>query len=243
MSEHEIDYSLHYRKWHNTSIEHYNSYVPYYAKMLSPHLGEDKDIPILDIGCGMGLALYALKQSGYKKLKGVDISKQQVSAAVEKGLDVELLRDTGKWLSENANTFERILALDVIEHIPVNEQIQVAKGISSSLKAGGKFICTVPNANSVLASRWRYIDWTHTSSFTEHSLEFLLLNSGFTEVKIYETEFFNKPKYPFVIRKSVIQWLFFKIMRWFRRQSVIAELGPEGKTIPLSLNLLAVATK
>jgi predicted TPR repeat methyltransferase len=243
MTEHEIDYSLHYRKWHNTSIEHYNSYVPFYAKMLTPHIGEGKDLPILDIGCGMGLALYALKQKGYKNLKGVDISKQQVNAAVEKGLDVELLEDTNTWLRGKANTFERVLALDVIEHIPVNQQIEVAKGIAHSLKTGGKFICTVPNANSVLASRWRYIDWTHSSSFTEHSLEFLLLNSGFSEVKIYETEFFNRPNYPFVIRKSVLQWLFFKIMRWFRRQAVVAELGPEGKTIPLSLNLLAVAKK
>jgi SAM-dependent methyltransferase len=243
MTEDPINYALHYNKWHNASDEHFNSYVPYYSRMLSKHLGADKSLNILDVGCGMGLALYALQKTGYSHVMGIDISKEQIAVAKNKGLNAELTTDTISWLGNKAEQYDYIIALDVIEHIPVHEQLAFTKAIQAALKKGGKFICTVPNANSVLAGRWRYIDWTHTSSFTEHSLEFLLINSNFKHVTVMPVEFFTRPKYPFVIRKSVLEWLRLSLFRWFRRMTVVAELGAEGKKIPLSLNLLAVATK
>jgi hypothetical protein len=71
----------------------------------------------------------------------------------------------------------------------------------------------------------------------------LILNSGFSSVSISEIEFVQKPKYLLLIRKSVLHWLLFRTMRLIRRLWAIAELGSEGKGIPLSLNIKEVAKK
>ena len=238
-----IDYSIQYRKWHDDTIEHYDSYVLYYKRMFKELLPEDKNANILDVGCGFGLAMYALNKFGYKNIQGIDISPEQVQACNSKNLKVELVEDSIKWLEQNENTYDTIISLDVLEHIPVEHHLKFLKAINKALKNNGEFICTVPNANSTFASRWRYNDWTHFTSFCEHSLEFVILNSNFKNVEVSEIEFMKRPKYPFIPRKSVIHWMFFKAMRCFRRLEAIAELGAEGKTIPLSLNILAVAQK
>jgi len=239
----QLDYSLHYSKWHNDSDEHFNNYINYYKKNLLPFLPEDKEIAILDVGCGYGLALYALRKLGYKNLKGIDISPQQVKVGQSKGLNIEWVEDTNHWLIKNQNKFDVILTLDVLEHIDFSYQISFLKAIHQSLKAYGSLLCTVPNASASFAARWRYIDWTHRIGFTEHSLEFVLLNSGFKNVSVHEIEFNQKPKYPFLIRKKVLIWWLFKFFRTLRRLEAMTELGKEGKKIPLSLNIMAVAKK
>jgi SAM-dependent methyltransferase len=239
----EIDYSIQYRNWHNDTIEHYESHVNYYKRNFGYLLPNDKNINILDVGCGYGLALYAFKKMGYQNLKGIDISPQLAKVAQSKGLNVELVEDSIKWLEEHKETFDVIFCLDVLEHIEIDSQIKFLKAINGALKINGLFICTVPNANSTFASRWLYNDWTHKISFSEHSLEFLILNSGFSSVSISEIEFMQRPKYPWLIRKSVLHWLLFKTFRFIRRLEAIAELGSEGRSIPLSLNLKAVAKK
>ncbi len=238
-----IDYSIQYKKWHNDSIEHYENSSSYYERNFSHLLPKDKEANILDVGCGFGLAIYAMKKMGYVNVMGIDISPQQVDACHKKNLNVELVNDSVKWLEEHQNEFDTIISLDVLEHIPVEHHLRFLKAINKALKMDGKFVCTVPNANSTFASRWRYVDWTHFTSFCEHSLEFVILNSGFKSVVVSEIEFMKRPKFPFVLRKSIIHWILFKTMRYFRRLEAIAELGAEGKTIPLSLNILAVAQK
>lgn len=238
-----MDYSKYYRKWHSESIEHYEAMSKYYERILRPSLPEDKEIKILDIGCAFGITMYSLKKMGYRNVKGIDINPELIAVAKSKFLDVELVDDTVAWLKNFHEEYHVVLCFDVLEHIPKEEQISFLQSIYNAMKPNGVFVCTVPNANSTFASRWRYIDYTHTISFTEHSLEFLLSHAGFSEIEIREVEFRVKPRYPFIIRKSVILWLALRFFRLIRRLEAIAELGSEGKNIPLSLNLLGIAHK
>jgi len=114
------------------------------------------------------------------------------------------------------------------------------------LSAGGEFICTVPNANSAVSMRWQHNDWTHHSSFTEISLDFLLYNAGrFSDIRTYPAEFLQRPqKYWLPFLSGARHWWAFHFFRMWRRLEMMAELGPEqGRNIPLSLNLLSVAKK
>ena len=112
------------------------------------------------------------------------------------------------------------------------------------LKKGGRLIATVPNASSPLAGRWRYICWTHHTSFTEHSLDFLLYHAGFDNIHVFGAGSFRRPRLPFLIRPAVFRWLLLMFVRSFRRMEILAELGwKEGRSVPLSLNLLGVADK
>ena len=113
-----------------------------------------------------------------------------------------------------------------------------------ALADGGRLICTVPNANSSLAPRWRYIDWTHTSSFTEHSLDLLLYSAGLREIRILPGEVARTVPYPWIPRKASLTYFAWRFFRGMRRLELMAELGAaQARHIPLSLNLLAVASR
>ena len=225
----------------------------FYAQLLSPHLPADKNIRILEIGCGMGFALAAMRQWGYSSLEGVDTHPDAVESCKAKNLDVFLVQDTVTFLSQRTRTYDLILALDLIEHLPCIDQLDFARAIQEALAPGGKLICTVPNANSALASRWRYIDWTHHISFTEHSLDFLLHNAGFSDIRILSSDaggrfpyrhFFSRRFLEKNFWQDFLHHLIFKSVRFFRRLEMIAELGwNEGRPVPLSLNLLGIAVK
>lgn len=240
-----FDYSIHYRKWHDGSKDNFEKHVSYYSYIFTKAelTNLTKEINILDVGCGFGLAIYAFNKIGYKKAKGIDISPEQLKVAQDNGLDVSLVEDSIKWLLKHEGQFDVITCFDVIEHIPVEQQLQFSRAINIALKNGGKFVCTVPNANSTFATRWRYIDWTHYSSFSEHSIEFLLLNSYFSSVNVVNLDIPIKLEFPYFFSKAFIRFILFKFIRGFRRLEALAELGMEGKNIPLSLNLLVVAEK
>ena len=217
----------------------------FYRRVLGPHLAAEKAAPVLDVGCGGGYALAALREMGFTRLAGVESDAGQVASCGKKGLSVELAADTLAFLNERVGNFQLILCLDVIEHIPHNAQLPFAAALAAALAPGGTLVCTVPNANSTLAGRWRYNDWTHHCSFTEHSLDLLLHSAGFTDIRVSEVEFLTRPAnwwLPFA--SGARHWWAFRFFRCWRRLEVMAELGPQhGRTVPLSLNLLGVARK
>ena len=240
-----IDYGYHYKKWHSETPEHLRGMILFYRNMLSGILPADKSISILDVGCGMGFALATLKEMGYSNIEGIDVDKGQVNACLSKGIKCTQVDDSIAYLIARKDKYDLIISLDVFEHVPFDAQLPFVVAVQAAIKPGGKVICTVPNASSTLASRWRYIDWTHHTSFTEHSLDFLLYNAGFRDPKVYETEFFRTPSIKSMLRiKPLIHWCLFLLVRGVRRMQMIAELGLEqGKQIPLSLNILATAIK
>ena len=234
-----IDYTQHYLKWHDESDNHRAAMIAHYQQLLTPRLLKSRDLKVLDIGCGMGFALLALREMGFIDLQGVEQDEGQAASCRSKHLDVTLTDNTIAFLEQRTGNYDLIISLDVLEHLPVGIQIEFVRSISRALRPEGQFICTVPNANSSLASRWRYIDWTHTTSFTEHSLDFLLTNGGLTDIKICGHEFNRRPKHVWLPVGGARHWWAFRFFRLFRRLEMMAELGPtQGRTIPLSLNLI-----
>jgi SAM-dependent methyltransferase len=239
-----IDYGRIYRKWHSDTPEHVATMRAYYQRILGPHLPADRRAPILDVGCGMGFASIAVKALGFSAVLGVDSDSSQVASCKAKGLDVVQTEDTLAWLRERPGAFGAILALDLIEHIPVDAQLEFVRAVAGALTATGRLICTVPNANSILASRYRYICWTHRCSFTEHSLDFLLYNGGFGTIDVREVDVIQRPPRWWWPGSGGRHWWAFRFFRLWRRLQMMAELGPsQGRSVPLSLNLLCVADK
>ena len=130
----------------------------------------------------------------------------------------------------------------MLEHVPVAAQIELLRTIRGALRPGGRLILTVPNANSPLASRWRYIDFTHHVSFTEHSLSFVLRNASFGAIKMDNSKglgAFPRRWWERNQRDAVRKWL----VRWAWLQVFKAELHPTENfaDICFELNLKAVA--
>ncbi len=246
----DLDYGVHYRVWHDESESHAAAMAAWHAECIKDYVPPDRAARCLDVGCGMGFALQGLQSLGFQDISGIDIDRSQIEAAIRRGLPAEQVVDSAAYLQHRPSNYDLVLMFDVLEHIPVSEQIPMLRAIHTALRPGGRIILQVPNANSPLAARWRYIDFTHTSSFTEHSLAFVLANAGFGRIS---TPIQPDPAFPRIPRRfwrrslrlnfanNFRRWL----MRSLWRQMCIAELGTGrgADSVSLSLNIVAIAFK
>ncbi len=239
-----LDYSYYYSKWHSNSPDAIEREVNFCIDLLKPYIKRGKHQSLLDVGCGTGLAMLAAQKLGVEHVCGIDVDPAQSETGQSRGLDIICVEDTIDFLAKQSAQFDIVLCMDVIEHVDTRSQLSFTQAIYRTVKLGGNFLCTVPNANSALAMRWRYNDFTHCSSFTEHSLDFLLHHSGFIDINITSMEFLSRPKFWYLPVAGSRHWWAFCFFRWFWRLQVMAELGPRaGRITPLSLNLLGYASK
>lgn len=234
-------YKRHYEKWHRDDLEHRRSMSNHYKALFNDIISGIKRGACLDMGCGMGFMLDYLMEVGFNPIVGYDRDEEQVAACLRHGLDVLLSENVDEVLAKFPGPYALITALDFLEHLKPEDALTTVRSACAALDSDGVFLCVVPNANAAHGGRWRYIDYTHRTSFTEHSLDYLLYNAGFTDITIVPGEL--KRRFEISSPQSLYYWLAYVFFRGFRRLEMIAELGDEGKDIPLSLNILAIAKK
>lgn len=243
----QIDYSFYYSNWHDESSEHAEAMANSFVYQIQPYLDETQKTKALDIGCGMGFAMLGFQKLGFVDVLGIDRDTSQVQACHKRGLKVEQTADIIGFLSKQQDKFNVITLFDVLEHLPIDQQLPVLHAIQKSLSDDGVFLIRTPNANSPLASRWRYNDFTHYSSFTEHSLDFVLKNAGFNRIEI-PVKHCVRPSFRFwkkSVRESFIHSLRRWLVHWGWSQVMKSELGKEIdlRRISFDLNLFAVVRK
>jgi SAM-dependent methyltransferase len=164
-------------------------FIRYFRKNYKRFLPENLQSKVLDFGCGMGHFLYFLKKFGYINRYAVDISQESVDYCLKKNLvdkNKVFCGDGLKYLSETKHKFDLVVMNDVIEHIPKDEIVSTLKQVRMKLKKEGKVIIKVVNsANPITGASSRYLDFTHTTGFTEESLAQVLRMSGFDRVEIF----------------------------------------------------------
>ncbi len=237
----QYNYEKYYYSIMNKNIDdNYESIIEYYYNLIKGILPEDKNAKILDVGCGKGYLLMTLKHFGYQNIQGIDIDKGQIEGCKALSLPGIYVPDTITFLADHDEEYDLVFLCDVLEHIRKDDTITFAQSIQKTIKKDGLLFCKVPNANNIIASRYRYNDWTHHTSFTEVSLAFVLYNAGFKEVNVIDE--------PYCVSKSnIIKSTTFlackKLYRLLLRIVYNMELGAEGRRIPLNLNIIAIAKK
>lgn len=230
------DYSRHYSQLHPDTPEHRAQMMERMQRWLSPHLPTDTSTSVLDVGCGHGYALAAIRALGFTNLAGIDGDAGQASFARAHGEPVEHVADTVAWLRARPGQYGLVLLMDVIEHVARDQQRDFVQAISDCLRPGGRLIITTPNGAASHAGYWRYVDYTHRMSFTAASLQFLLLHGGFTSVRAHEIELLPA--------SWTLRGLALRFFRWWRRIEYMAEFGRKGGGgIAVTPNILATADK
>jgi len=108
-------------------------------------LGLVKEKNVLDIGCGDGLLLIALREKGVKGV-GVDVSDVAIKKCREKGLEAVLMDVNDSHIPFPDKFFDLVILSDVLEHLyDPSSLLQEAKRLS------GKILISVPNFNSLPA--------------------------------------------------------------------------------------------
>ena len=211
---------------------------PYLRRLIRKFLPQDRNIRILELGCGYGALLYWLTQAGYRCLEGIDRSPEQVEGAHQLGLDFVRQDDLMAHLAKRASaSCDVVIAFDVLEHFAKEEALLFSDRVFRALAPGGIFIIHLPNGEGIFSGAVVYGDFTHEVTLTRKSLGQMLRCSGFSQVNTYE----DTPVVHGMV--SAGRYLMWKAFRTLLRVGYAAETGDIDPGLILTRNLLAVARK
>jgi SAM-dependent methyltransferase len=156
-------------------------------QILKKYLSKEHDI--VDIGCGAGSLLYALKDT-VKSCSGIEINKRYVDfISNDLGFDgycgfIEEI--------EIDKNFDVAISIGAIDHMPY--PMDALRKINGILKDGGTVIVEVPNINNALnkylphPNRERFNEFFlhsgHFSNFYKETIEYAMREAGFEIVDI-----------------------------------------------------------
>lgn len=212
--------------------------LPYLRHLVRQHFPREKTVSILDLGCGHGAMLYALREAGYHNLCGVDSSPEQVAAANRLGIEGVITGDAISTLNRFPDaSYDVVVTFDLIEHFTKSEMVPFVDDVYRVLAPGGRWIIHAPNGESPFGGRIRYGDFTHEVAFTRLSVTQFLMASGFPEVACFE----DRPV-PHGVKSAVraLLWTGIRSMLLFY---IAIETGSMDRRAIFSQNLLAVARK
>jgi len=197
----------------------YESYYSFFKTYILPHLPTDKKIRILDVGCGAGHLLYALRKEGYANCFGIDLSKKQIERAKEKGVCVKLI-DAFKYLPSHEKEFDVITLFDVAEHLNKDNLFSLLKMINSVLQSEGILIIHTINGLSPFSRPYFFGDPTHQQLYSPKIIGEYAILAGFKEYHQFLSvpDHFPKPE-SITLFKSLIRFLL-KIGQWFLWQLI-----------------------
>ncbi|HEY0406093.1 MAG TPA: class I SAM-dependent methyltransferase [Pyrinomonadaceae bacterium] len=147
--------------------------------------GMDKQsAEVLEVACNKGYLLKALATHGFRNLRGVDLSPEDVSKARAIAPEAEIAyADAALYLREQRGRFDIIILKAMLEHVPKNETLPLLEKLRAALKPNGLVIIDVPNMDWLFAAHERYMDFTHETGFTRDSLAQVMRNV-FDDVRI-----------------------------------------------------------
>jgi SAM-dependent methyltransferase len=135
--------------------------------------------PVIDVGCGRGEFLIACREAGIVA-RGFDTNERSVADLVERGIDAAVAGVPGCFASINAGSIGAVVAMHVVEHLPVDALFALFAESARVLRTGGLLIIETPNAESLAVSAsefWR--DPTHLAPRHPAALTLLGREHGF----------------------------------------------------------------
>jgi len=139
---------------------------------------------VVDLGCGRGELLAALKDAGITA-SGVDVNAEMVAVARERGLDAGQGDALGYLNSVADESLGGVIATQVVEHLEPPYLIRLLDVAARKLRRGAPIVLETINAACWLAFFSSYVrDITHIRPIHPETLQYLLRASGFERVTI-----------------------------------------------------------
>jgi len=140
--------------------------------------------PVLDVGCGRAELLELMKERGVPAL-GVDTDPSMVAEARARGLEVHQQDAVSYLRSCPEHSIGAIIATHVVEHLALDELIELLELSATRLKPGGVLIAETPNPQSLIVLGNSYLlDPTHVRPLHPSLLSFLCEGAGFRGVEL-----------------------------------------------------------
>lgn len=162
-------------------------YLAYIADTL-----KDKAVSsVLDLGCGRGEWLELLKENSYPAM-GVDNNQVMVEDCRHADLDV-VESDAIEYLTGiNANSLGAVTVFHLLEHLSLEDMVQVLDESLRVLITGGMVVLETPNPRNLFVGAGDfYRDPSHKNPLFPESLAFICEQRGFSDVAAYFFESSN----------------------------------------------------
>lgn len=139
-----------YEKFFNLEMEHwwFQARKNIVLKLISRHIELKKNFKILDVGCGTGMMIEAIKNTFQINAAGIDNSPEAIKFSKKRELNIFL--SSAEKIEQKADSIDLIMALDLIEHIE-NDAASL-KEFNRVLKKHGYLILTVPAFNFLFSA-------------------------------------------------------------------------------------------
>jgi SAM-dependent methyltransferase len=140
--------------------------------------------PVVDVGCGRAELVAWLTARGIEAI-GVDTDPSMVAEARGRGLNIRQ-QDALSFLREcPARSLGSILATHLLEHLQLDDLVQLLELAVSRLRPGGIFVAETPNPASLIVLGNSYVmDPTHVRPLHPSLLSFLCEGAGFRDVRL-----------------------------------------------------------
>jgi SAM-dependent methyltransferase len=129
---------------------------------------------VLDLGCGSGVPVARfLADAGYR-VTGVDISGVQIRRARERVPRAEFIQVDATSASFDDASFDAVVSLYALTHIPLSEQPPLLRRIAGWLRPGGWFVATTGHrAWTGVEQNWlgggALMWWSHADAATNRA--------------------------------------------------------------------------
>jgi cyclopropane fatty-acyl-phospholipid synthase-like methyltransferase len=134
----------------------------------------------LEVGCGTGAFLAYLHDKGVGRLVGVDHDPALAAVVPARVRDRFVCADLRTLLADPAaGPFDRVVALDVLEHFSPEDGRALLEAMRPRLAPGAKVVVKVPNAGSPWGLQYQYGDVTHRTAYNSFSLAQLADAAGY----------------------------------------------------------------
>ncbi len=171
-------------------------------------------ISVVDIGCGPGSFFYILRKRNREAvLFGTDLMLKQLEYAKTVEPRAHWFVSDATKMPLKAKSIDVAAMLEIIEHLPPEDEHQILEQVRKSLAKGGKIIITTPNYRSL----WPILEWfwnivspvsykhQHINRKTMPKLARSLHNAGF-RVESIKTFFVLSPFFAFISPRFA-EWL------------------------------------
>ncbi len=140
--------------------------------------------PVLDLGCGRGELLQALRDAGITA-RGVELNPELAAICRAKSLDATQADLFEHLASLDDNSLGGIACIQVVEHIKRPLLPELAALAFRKLRRGGVLAIETPNPEclAIFATHF-YLDPTHRHPLPAALLAFFLTEAGFTRIEV-----------------------------------------------------------
>ena len=158
----------------------------YYDDNYRPFLPDDRNAPILDIGCGQGDFVRYLHSLGYRNVSAVDTDESAIAAlqGIE-GVTAITGQMDGEALARMDRKWELIVAKQMLYYFDRQQAPAFVRALADALGEDGRLIVEIFNG-ALLSSRFTELkDPGILTAYTENGLRRLLEANGLKVEQMY----------------------------------------------------------